>query len=227
MLLGAAQPAGAADRPFLEIDTAMVEDDDDHTFEFSTWMVKLKQERALQTSLEYNFNPTLSAELELGWSKNQEDGSRERSVELGLRKVWIDPAREGWGLGTNLSVGWARADNLGWKYRSVRTVVTYSLPIREKEVWLHANGGLEYLAEERRTRGIWAVGVHANVQKNVTLFSEFAQHAGGDALVNGGVRWWAKKDKVALDFSVGRARANGAESRGFGSLGLSFYDLGF
>jgi hypothetical protein len=220
-------PARAADRPFLSVDTAMVEDDDERTFEFSTWLVKLKQERAVQAALEYNLNPTLSAELELGWSKNKLLDSTERSLELGVRNVWIDPARQGWGLGSNLSVGWVRRDDMGWKAQSLRALATYSLPMLENQIWLHANAGLERDLEERSTQGVWSMGVQGRVRKDITLFAEYARQANKDSLVDGGVRWWAKKEKVALDFSIGRVRPRDDEGQKFITLGLSFYDLDF
>jgi hypothetical protein len=227
LLLAAPPAANAADRPFLETDTAMVEDDDERTFEFSTWLVKLKQERAIQTALEYNFNPTLSAEVELGWAKNKEDGSRERSVELGLRKVWIDPARDGWGLGSNVNLGWSRNDEHGWKYGSLRAVMTYSLPLLENQIWLHANAGVLREQDERKTYGIWSLAAQARLRKDITLFTEYAHQAQKNQLLQGGVRWWAKKDKVALDFAVGKQKPHDADRQNFVNVGLSFYDLDY
>jgi hypothetical protein len=226
-VLTACPSSWAGDRPFLDTNTAMVEDDDERTFEFSTWLVKLKQERALQAALEYNFSPTLSAEVELGWSKNKLLESKERSLELGLRKVWIDPARQGWGLGTNFSVGWARQDDTGWKAQSIRTVMAYSLPLLEKQVWLHANAGVERLQEERKTYGVASLALQGQVRKDITLFGEVARRPEKENLLQGGVRWWAKKDKVALDVSVGKLRPQDDESRKFISLGLSLYDLDY
>jgi hypothetical protein len=227
LLLAVATTVKAADRPFLETDTAMVEDDDERTFEFSAWLVKLKQERALQAALEYNFNPTLSAEVELGWLKNKEDGSRERSVELGLRKVWIDPAREGWGLGSNVNLGWSRTDEHGWKYQSLRAVMTYSLPLLEKQIWLHANAGLLREQDELKTYGIWSLAAQARLRKDISLFTEYAHQAQKSTMVQGGVRWWAKKDKLALDFAVGQQRPQDADRQNFINVGLSFYDLDY
>jgi hypothetical protein len=226
-LLTAAPTVSAADRPFLETDTAIVEDDDERTFEVSTWMVKLKQERAIQAALEYNFNPTLSAEVELGWAKNKEDGSRERSAELGLRKVWIDPARQGWGLGSNINLGWSRTDEHGWKYESLRAVMTYSLPLLENQIWLHANAGILREQDERKTYGIWSLAAQARVRKDITLFTEYAHQVQKNKLVQGGLRWWAKKDKVALDFAVGKQRPQDADRQNFINIGLSFYDLDY
>jgi hypothetical protein len=227
LLLATAPAVSAADRPFLETDTAIVEDDDERTFEFSTWLVKLKQARALQTSLEYNFNPTLSAEVELGWSKNKEDGSRERSMELGLRKVWIDPARQGWGLGSNINLGWSRTDDHGWKYESLRAVMNYSLPLLENQIWLHANAGVLREQDERKTYGIWSLGAQARLRKDITLFTEYAHQVQKNKLVQGGLRWWAKKDKLALDFAVGKQKPQAADRQNFINIGLSFYDLDY
>ncbi len=230
LLLTLVHTAIAADRPFLETDTAIVEDDDERTFEFSAWLVKLKQERTLQTALEYNFNPTLSADLELGWAKNKEDGSRERSVELGLRKVWIDPARAGWGLGSNINLGWSRNDEHGWKYGSFRTVMTYSLPLLENQIWLHANAGVlreQDEQNEQKTYGIWSLAAQARLRKDITLFTEYAHQVQKNTLVQGGVRWWAKKDKIVLDFAVGKQKPQDADRQNFVTVGLSFYDLDY
>jgi hypothetical protein len=217
----------AGDRPFLDTNTSIVEDDDERTFEFSSWLIKLKQERNLQASLEYNFNPTLSAELELGWSKNKLLDSRERSLEIGLRKVWIDPARQGWGLGTNLSLAWARADDQSWKTQSLRAVVAYSLPMLDKQVWLHANVGVVREQDERKTHGVASLALQGQVRRDITFFGEYARRPEKESLVQGGVRWWAKKEKLALDLSVGKLRPQDEESRKFITLGMSFYDLDF
>jgi hypothetical protein len=227
VLWAASASASTEDRPFLETGTAIVEDDDERSFEFSAWMVKLKQERALQAALEYNFSPTLSAEVELGWSKNKEDGSRERGVELGLRKVWIDPARAGWGLGTNVGLDWSRTGEHGWKYQSLRAVMTYSVPLLEKQIWLHANAGLVREQEERKTHGVWSLAAQAQLRKDFTLFTEYAHQAQKNTMVQGGVRWWAKKDKVALDFAVGKQRPQDADRQNFINVGLNFYDLDY
>lgn len=226
-LLAGATQVRADERPFLETHPAMVEDDDERNFEFSTWFVKLKKEKSLQTSLEYNFNPTLSTELQLGWAKNKEDGSRERNVELSLRKIWIDPARDGWGLGSLVSLGWLRADEHGWKYESVRALMTYSLPLLEKQVWLHANAGLQREQDERKVYGIWSLGAQGRLRKDLILFTEYAHQAQKNTLMQGGVRWWAKKDKVALDFAVGKQKPEDADRQNFFTVGLSFYDLDF
>jgi hypothetical protein len=227
LLLDGAATVSAADRPFLETDTSMVEDDDERTFEFSSWLVQLKQERAIQTALEYNFNPTLSAEVELGWAKNKEDGSRERSAELGLRKVWIDPARAGWGLGSNVNLGWSRTNEHGWKYGSLRAVMTYSLPLLENQIWLHANAGVLREQDERKTNGIWSLAAQARLRKDITLFTEYAHQVQKNKLVQGGLRWWAKKDRLALDFAVGKQKPRDADRQNFVNIGVSFYDLDY
>jgi hypothetical protein len=148
-------------------------------------------------------------------------------MELGLRKVWIDPARAGWGLGSNVSLGWSRNDEHGWKYGSLRAVMTYSLPLLEKQIWMHANAGIQREQDERKTYGIWSLAAQARLRKEITLFTEYARQAEKSTLVQGGVRWWAKKDKVALDFAVGKQKPHDADRQNFINVGLSFYDLDY
>ena len=227
LLLTWAAAVRADERPFLETHPAMVEDDDERNFEFSTWFVKLKKEQSLQTSLEYNFNPTLSSELQLGWANNKEDGIRERNIEWSLRKIWIDPARDGWGLGSLVGLGWSRTDERGWKYESLRALMTYSLPLLEKQIWLHANVGVQREQDERKTYGIWSLAAQGRVRKDITLFTEYAHQVQKNKVAQGGVRWWAKKDKVALDFAVGKQKPHDADRQNFIHVGLSFYDLDY
>jgi hypothetical protein len=226
LLLGSCTLANATDRPFLEIDTAIVEDDDERTFQISTWAVRRKRESATQAMLEYSFTPTLGLELQLGWVIDKLAMSRERTAELELKNVWLNPDREGWGLGTSISAGLRHPDSMNWKYDYLRAVMNYSLPMLEKQFWLHVNTGLER-NDESKIRGILILGAEARLRKQITLVSEYSRKEAGDSFFHSGVRWWPQKEKIALDFSLGRAQPREARSEKFFTFGVSFYDLSY
>jgi hypothetical protein len=72
-------------------------------------------------------------------------------------------------------------------------------------------------------RKLIATAFEADPWRRVTGFAEFA--AQGEArLAHGGVRWWLRREKVALDISVFRRREDGSNSRGW-VIGIGRYDL--
>jgi hypothetical protein len=227
--------AWANDGPYLRLDTALVEDDDERSFEVNSRLSQTKSQRELGVQLEYNFAPTLSAEVELGWSRERGGPERERELELSLRHVWIDPNRQGWGLGGRFSLGWDKsteADRPAWAWAGPTAVAVFTLPLRnpqgELNANLHANLGLSRNASAANTRAVWALGADAPVTRKVSLFAEAAGRATEDRVLHSGVRWWLQREKVALDVSVSRTEtlATGDAARGI-HIGLNLFDLNF
>jgi len=105
-----------------------------------------------------------------------------------------------------------------------------TLPLRgsqgELNANLHANIGLSRSVSADNTRAVWALGADAPVTRKVSLFAEAAGRSADNRLLHGGVRWWLKHDKVALNVSVSRTQTlvTGDTVRGV-HIGLSLFDL--
>ncbi|MGH6625562.1 MAG: hypothetical protein ACRECD_03285 [Burkholderiaceae bacterium] len=213
-----AGPALAEDRHFLRLDTALVEDDDDRSFEVSTRLSQTRDERALQASVEYNFSPTLAAELQMGRANERGGPGRKHELELGMRHVLIDHNREGWGLAYRLSLGWEKLKIHSWAFEGPTAVAAFVWPLTGMRGNLHANLGLSRENSAGNTRVVWGVGVDAPVARSLVLFGELGGRVTEDRLTHGGNRWWVKREKVAFDVSLSRTRllATGDRRRGAG-----------
>ena len=212
----------ADDRPFLRTATAVVEDDDERVFEFSATGLSHRHGDGLSLQGGYSFSPTLSVEAELGLSRDRAEGSMGREAGIGVWQAWIDPAREGWGLAGKLSAEWDH-DSGEPRQRTLRGVVATSLPLSGKQVWLHANAGVEQREGEGRV-GIWSLATQGELNRRWALFGEIANSSRRDELAQVGVRHWIRRDKVAVDLALGRERI-AQDRRGFVAAGLAFYDI--
>jgi len=60
--------------------------------------------------------------------------------------------------------------------------------------------------------------------RRTTLFAEAGARAGEQRLFHGGVRHWVKRDRFAVDLTVGRRRGEPASST-FITLGIALQDI--
>jgi hypothetical protein len=67
------------------------------------------------------------------------------------------------------------------------------------------------------------MALEGEVWKRTRLFGEVA-HDGSTTFVHGGVRYWVKRERLAIDFSLQRERSDGATRNG-AIIGLGWYDL--
>ena len=86
---------------------------------------------------------------------------------------------------------------------------------------LHVNAGFTRLREQRAW--ISALALEREVWKRTVLFAEIA-HTGDATLLHTGVRYWIKREKWALDFSLQRARVDNGYHNG-GVIGIGWYEL--
>lgn len=229
--LAAAWGSGAAwadDRPFLRTTSAVVEDDDERVFEFTATHVVAKKQRSTSAQLGYSFSPTWSVEMEQGLQRDRIEGHTEREQGLGLRLSWVDPAREGWGLATRLSVERERESGEEWTRPQWRGVMAFSLPLAGKRAWLHANLGARYsppVSGSQRWAGLWSLAAQMPLSRRTALFAEAAGASDGlDRMVQFGVRQWLQREKVAIDWGWGRQWARDTPAN-FLAISLSLYDL--
>ena len=219
--------ARAGDGPFLNTTTAVVEDDDERVFEFSTQYVHQRQQRGWRTQLGYSFSPTLSAEVELGRERDTGQAGSERELGLGLWHAWLDPAREGWGLASQFELEWSRATGSPWQRPAVSAVMAASLPLFDNTLWLHANLGARNAPGEdgRRWAGLWSVAAQHKLARRTEAFAELGgSNRSGERLAQIGLRQWLVREKVAADIGLGRRHGEG-EGQRFVALRLSIFDI--
>ena len=237
-LIGIAHPVFANERPSVNLYTAVPDADDDNTWEVNTWTIQSRRSTSFTVAPEYNFSPTFSVELELGWEKNKFTKDREKLISLEFTKILLDPARTrlglgefGFGLGIAGFVDWERdsATGGGFKHRRSSLLVPMALQLPNRAGVFHLNLGAEALMADK-TRLSWGLGFERFVVKSTQIFFEVAGRSAEYRFAHTGVRYWAKKEKVALDISVGRrqpigigAGAHAGES--FLRIGIGLYDL--
>jgi hypothetical protein len=219
----------ASERPFLLSGTAIQEDDDERVFEFSSWAEKGRGFKSLNAELQYSFVPDFSVELGWGRRLTRTDGEREAETELeaGLRKVLRDPARHGLGVAFTLEAEAARevagGEREGWRYAT--TTAAMPLSWQWGPVWTHVTVGLQH---QRRagTRPLAALALLGRVSSSAELFAEWGAVREREGLAQAGLRYWLRRERVALEVSAVRRREGGERVETL-MLGLSLMDLSF
>ena len=70
----------------------------------------------------------------------------------------------------------------------------------------------------------WAVAVEHEIVRRTTLFAEAGSVSAEQRLIHGGVRYWVKRERFAVDLTVGR-RYGGAVDNNFITLGIALHDI--
>jgi hypothetical protein len=214
--------AHANDRPYLSTNSAAAEEDDEGVWSVESWVTRLGSLRTFNIAPEYAFNPTTSLQLELGRARDRNVGESLSTAELEFKHLFNHIARDGYGWGAVVSLGAAKASGGGWKRDEWGAKLPLSISLWEGEGLLHLNAGFSKLRDDRRE---WnrSIALEREVWKRTTLFAELARE--GDAtLLHAGVRYWVKREKFALDFSLQRVRSDGVRENG-GVIGIGWYDL--
>ena len=210
VLAAAAWSAFANDRPYLATNTAAAEEDDEGVWSVETQAQRLGSTHAFVVAPEYAFSPTTSLQLEI----TRSPGANE--TELEFKQLFNHIARDGWGWGAVAS--WQREEEgHRWTLK-----LPYSLRLWNGDGLLHLNAGLTKPQDERR-RWIASAALEREVFKRGVLFGELARREEG-TLAHGGLRYWLRRDRLALDVSLQRVRSDGETRYGF-VIGLGWYDL--
>jgi hypothetical protein len=89
---------------------------------------------------------------------------------------------------------------------------------------LHFNlGAVKESGESARAR--WAVAIEHEVVRRTTLFVEAGAIAREERLIHGGIRHWVKRERFAVDLTVGRRRGDLPGST-FVTIGVALQDIG-
>jgi len=214
--------AWAGDRPYLATTTAVAEDDDDNVWAVASNYQQVGENRISVGSVEYAFNPTNSIQFEITHHRDREADTAEQEVEIEFKHLFNHIARDGWGLGLSTSLIFAKPQDEVWRHGGVALTVPFSLSLWEGEGLLHLNAGVMKPADDVEQWRVSAA-IERKVAKNTTLFTELARQ-GEQTTLHGGVRYWVKREKLAIDFSL--QRVQGAEQRADGFvIGLNLFDL--
>jgi hypothetical protein len=219
----------ASDRPYLAATTAVVEDDDDRVFELETWIESAYRFGEFRFEPEYNFDPRNAVRVELGIARDRRSDPtvRSRGAEVEFKHLFTDLARSGFGSGVIVAVDWddrsgaqEESDNgHNWAFGA-----TGLLSLRPTtDTLVHFNLGAEK-EEREKVHARWAVAIEHEIVRRTTLFAEAGSVSSEQRLVHGGVRYWVKRERFALDLTVGRRYGNPVDNTFF-TFGIALHDI--
>jgi len=214
--------SNAGDRPFIATTSAAAEEDDDAVWSLETVFQRAGPVRSIGLAAEYAFNPTDSVQLEFMHARDREAGESERGFGLEYKHLFNHIARDGYGIGVVVAVDVSRPSGGGWQASEWNAVVPVTFDLGSPTSRLHLNLGL---SKPRQAPRAWtgSVGFEHEVAKRTVLFAE-AAHTGDGRLLHGGVRYWAQRERLAIDLSLQRLQSDGVRRQGF-VFGLGWYDL--
>jgi hypothetical protein len=232
MLAWTATVACAADRPFAHTNAAVYEDDDEDTFGVESWTVLARRDAALHLQLEYSVDPSNSVQVELAARRDRrgEVSRSERGVEVEARHLFTDVARDDVGLGVVAGVEVERetgGDAQGGWHRGAAWLRGAASVAPGTGRLLHANLGVERAPGNRARWGASAAVVQA-VTRRTEVFGEIGATSGAERVLHGGVRHWLRRERLALDVTLGRrvTRDDGRKLDTFATVGVAVFDLG-
>ncbi|WP_124538277.1 hypothetical protein [Piscinibacter terrae] len=206
--------------------TAIQESDDERVFETSLSWQRAGASRALDFELEYHHTPAWSWQLGLSSERvGGDEPRRERGIELEIQHGLIDPDRAGIGLGLSATCSAQRQS--GADQRMWQRAWTLAVPVsaRVAQGWVHVNIGVENISGDG-SRPWLAVATQQRVSRSVDLLAEVAAVQRREHLAHAGMRWWLRRDKHAIDITVGRRGGEDGSSTLL-TLGWSLMDLSF
>jgi hypothetical protein len=214
----------AGDRPFNQLSIITNDGDDDRTFSSESSFVGSRDTRSLSTMLEYSVDPTLAFQVEIGGTKELRNKERERDIELEVRKAFTNPAREGYGIGVSTSLEWSKASPNGDSgFRGAAVIVPLSIPLQQRTLWLHGNIGAEYVVGDK-TRARWGLGITKEFIIKQISFIEYSGRTNDFSVASAGMRFYGRRRRTSLDFSVGRHMPVNGPGNNFVQISVGFFD---
>ena len=213
----AALPGGALadERPFVLGSTAVQEDDDERVWEVAPRLEAGSGRKMLDVELEYAYEPSLSVELE--WARRLGEDERETEQPVDAQQ------RTGREVEAQRDV--EQGEREGWGYGSTTFKMPLSRQWEATGTWTHLTLGLQHERDEG-TKPLAVIALQQPLSRRLELFGEWGAVREREGVLHAGVRWWVKREKLALDLSVLRRR-DGDERPGTVMLGLSVLDLSF
>jgi hypothetical protein len=219
LLTGSSQ---ASDRPYRVISSAAAEEDAvGGELSLETWASRLGPVRAVYAAPEYTFEPTTSLQLELVSARERDAHGTASGAGLEFKHLFNHLARDGYGWGIVVSFDSAKEGSGVWRRDEWGMRVPLTVSLWEGEGLLHLNAGFTRLRDEREW--ITALALEREVFKRTVLFGEIA-HIGDSTLLHTGVRYWIRREKLAVDFSLQRLHIGVGNQNG-GVVGIAWYEL--
>jgi hypothetical protein len=220
-LLGSAAAAVAADRPYLVTNSAAAEEDEEQVWSVENWFRRAGTARSLTVAPEYAFDPVNSLQVEFRRTLDRV-GENGHEVEVEYKHLFNRIARDGWGIGVVTTLDYERPQGGPWQRSGASLSLPFSLQFAEGAGLLHLNLGIAKPRGARR-EGTGAIAAEREVLRRTTLFAEAARDADGH-LLHAGVRYWIRRERLAVDLAWQRLRSDGTRGSGL-VLGIAWYDL--
>jgi hypothetical protein len=225
----AASSVVASDRPYLAATSSVVDEDDDRVMALETWVEWSARVREFRFEPEYNFDPRNAVRIELGINQDRrfDPALRSRAAEVEYKHLFADLARSGWGSGVVVAVdrdiakGNDEAAGSAWSVGAAGLLSLRPTP----DTLLHFNLGAQK-PSDASARLRWAVAAEHEIVRRTSLFVEAGAVANEQRLVHAGVRRWVKRERFAIDLTVGR-RNSEPTAQTFVTLGIALQDIGW
>ena len=152
---------------------------------------------------------------------------RSRGAEVEFKHLFTDLARSGLGSGVNIALDWddrsgaqEGSDN-GQTWALGATGLVSLRPTPDTLVHFNLGAGKE---EREGLHARWAVAVEHEIVRRTTLFAEAGSVSSEQRLIHGGVRYWVKRERFAIDVTVGRPYGSPVDNT-FITLGIARHDI--
>ncbi len=219
----------ASDRPYLAATSAVVDEDDDRVAAIESWVEASRGFREFRFEPEYNFDPRNAVRIELGINRDRrfDPVQRNRAGEIEYKHLFTDLARTGYGTGLivaldrDLTKASESPSEGNWAVGAAGLLSLRPTP----DTLTHFNAGaIKPRGERAQLR--WAAAVEHEVVRRTWLFLEVGATAREERLVHGGVRHWVKRERFAIDLTVGRRHSEPSAAT-FVTIGVALQDIGF
>jgi hypothetical protein len=235
-LAAGAAAAPAADRPFFYTDAAVAEEDDEEVFGVEAWAAVARRSAELHAQVEYSIDPRTSVQTEFATRRERRPKASSHSVELEARHLFTDLARDDVGLGVSASVEAEREaegegggeDDAPARWRRGAWQLRGAASVSWGASLLHLNLGALRAPHDKARAALSAALVHS-VGRRSEAFVELGGIGGVEHALHGGLRHWLRRERLAVDVTLGRRwpRVDDGRAETFATLGVAMYDVGF
>jgi hypothetical protein len=223
----------ASDRPYLVATNAVADEDDYEVTALESWIEASQGFREFRFEPEYNFNPYNAVRVELGIASDRrfDPTVRSRGAEVEYKHLFTDLARTGYGTGVIVGVDWddrsvgTEAEEPGGEHTWSLDVVGLTTLRPTPDTLVHLNLGA-VKESDQHPRARWALAAEHEIVSRTWLFAEVGGTAGEERLIHGGVRHWVKRERFAIDLTVGRRYREPADTN-FITIGIALQDIGW
>ena len=223
--------AQASDRPYLAATDAVADEDDYEVIGLESWLESSHRYQEFSFEPEYNFDPLNAVRVELGIARDHrfESSVRSRGVEVEYKHLLADLGRSGYGSGLIVGLDWddrsaaAGGEEGGREHAWSLDIVGLATLRPTPDTLVHVNLGA-VIESGQGAHARWALAAEHEIIRRTMLFAEVGGTAGQERLIHGGVRHWIKRERFAIDLTVGRRYLAPAD-RTFITIGIALNDM--